>query len=423
MITTKTGRIPLPVLLTVLPVAATLLLVPQGARPTDISDNLLASLSAEPGLSPEPVFQPPDYILPEQVLEDSAAVTAADAEQDVAAPDTDIWDRMRAGFRLPSLVEPSVQDHLDIFRRHPRHVEQILRRGEPYLYYILDRVEAHGLPAELALLPMVESAFNPFAKSPTGAAGLWQFMPATARQFGLHRDWWYDDRRDITAATEAALGYLGELHQRFDGDWLLALGAYNAGHARVNRAIRHNRNSGKPLDYWHLPLPVETRDYVPKLLALKLIIENPGAYGINLPATANRAYFSIVETGGQIDLHVAASLAGVSIDEIQRLNPGCNRSITPPDRPHTLVIPAASEPVFRERLAGLSDEQRVQSIKYRIRWGDTLSTIAQYFRTTVSRLLRDNRLDSTRIVAGKVLIVPLATQAEGGDGDMQAALL
>jgi membrane-bound lytic murein transglycosylase D len=373
---------------------------------------MLASVSLEP------IFR-----LPEP--ESTPALTTVAAEQDsVAAPAvTDIWDRMRAGFGLPAAMQPAVQAHLDIFRRHPRHVEQMLRRGEPYLFHILGRVEAYGLPAELALLPMVESAFDPFAKSPAGASGLWQFMPATAKQVGLQRDWWYDDRRDIIAATEAALDYLGELQQRFDGDWLLALGAYNAGRARINRAIGQNRKKGKPVDYWSLPLPEETREYVPKLIALKLMVSNPEAFNINLPAMANQPYFSIVDTGGQIDLHVAARLAGISIDEIQQLNPGCNRSITPPDRPHTLVVPAASEEVFHVRLARLSEDQRVQSIKYRIRWGDTLSTIAQYFRTTVSRLLRDNQLDSTRIVAGKLLVVPLAPHADNTDAIEQAAVL
>jgi membrane-bound lytic murein transglycosylase D len=418
MNTTTTGRIPFPVLLTAIPVAAVLLLIPQGARPTSNNQDMVQDVYSEPAIPPsDDVLQPPVSATP------PVEVTPVVQQESTEAPAVrDIWERMRTGFKLPPAIEQSVQAHLETFRRHPHHVEQTLRRGEPYLFYILDRVEARGLPAELALLPMVESAFDPFARSPTGAAGLWQFMPTTATHVGLHQDWWYDGRRDIIAATEAALDYLTDLQQHFDGDWLLALGAYNAGRARVKSAIRQNRIRGKQADYWHLPLPAETRDYVPKLIALKMIIDDPAAFNITLPATANTAYFRVVDTGGQIDLHVAARLAEVSVDELQRLNPGCNRSITPPDRPHTLIIPAASESLFRERLAQLSDDQRVQAVKYRIRWGDTLSTIAQYFRTTVSRLLRDNQLDSTRIVAGKVLIVPLATRSDDAAGEMQALL-
>lgn len=418
MNTTITGRIPLPFLLIAVPAAAILMLVPQGACPTSNNQNLLSDTLSEPAL------RPPDDVVQPPVPESPPVEAAPQIRQEPAQPAAvgDIWERMRAGFRLTPATGQSVQAHLETFRRHPHHVEQMLRHGEPYLFYILERVEARGLPAELALLPMVESAFDPFARSPTGAAGLWQFMPRTASYVGLNQDWWYDDRRDIIAATEAALDYLSELQQHFDGDWLLALGAYNAGCARVKSAIRHNRSRSIQVDYWHLPLPAETRNYVPKLIALKRVIEDPAAFNITLPATANAAYFSIVDTGGQIDLHVAARLAGVSVDELRLLNPGCNRSITPPDRPHTLLVPAQREALFRERLAQLSDEQRVQSVKYRIRWGDTLSTIAQYFKTTVARLLRDNQLDSTRIVAGKLLIVPLESRPDDSDGNMQAML-
>ena len=324
----------------------------------------------------------------------------------------DIWERLRTGFNFPQQAEPSVQAHIDTFHNHPRHIEAILQRGEPYLSYILSRVEERGFPTELALLPVIESAFDPFANSPAGAAGIWQFMPVTAKHVGLRQDWWIDDRRDIVAATEAALDYLGELHQRFDGDWLLALGAYNAGSARVKRAIRLNRSQGKPVDFWSLPLPDETRGYVPKLMALSAVISSPGTHNITLPALANSDYFTTVDVSGQIDLQVAARLSGTSMDELQRLNPGLIRSITPPDSRHTLLVPRASAQRFRERLAQLPADQRVQSVKYRVREGDTLSAIAQNSRTTVARLRQINQLESTRIFAGKLLIVPVGERDE-----------
>ena len=368
-------------------------------------------------LAPPPLQ--PAFIPPKSARENTPAAQPL-AE---TVPAIDIWERLRTGFNFPQQAAPSVQAHIDTFHNHPRHIEQILQRGEPYLFYILSRVEERGLPAELALLPVIESAFDPFASSPAGAAGIWQFMPATAKHVGLRQDWWVDGRRDIVAATDAALDYLSELHQRFDGDWLLALGAYNAGRARVNRAIRLNRSQGKPVDFWHLPLPDETRGYVPKLLALRAIIANPEAHNISLPALPNNHYFSVVDTGGQLDLQVAARLTGTSMEELQRLNPGLTRSITPPVSPHTLLIPRASEQRFREQLAQLSPEQRVQSIKYRIRQGDTLSTIAQNSQTTVARLRQINHLENTRIFAGKLLIVPLSEPAEDDSTQLQVSLL
>jgi len=366
-------------------------------------------------LAPAPLqsrFTPPETVRENTPGEHALAVTTEAI---------DIWGRLRAGFNIPQQSAPSVQTHIDSFHNHPRHIERILQRGEPYLYYILSRVEERGLPAELALLPVIESAFDPFATSPAGAVGIWQFMPVTAKHVGLRRDWWIDGRRDIVAATEAALDYLSELHQRFDGDWLLAMAAYNAGSARVNKAIRLNRSQGKPVDFWHLPLPEETRGYVPKLIALRAIISNPEAYNVKLPALANTDYFTVVDTGGQLDLQVAARLTGTSIDELQRLNPGLTRSITPPASPHTLLIPRASEQRFRERLARLPADQRVQSVKYRIRQGDTLSTIALSSQTTVARLRQINQLESARIYAGKLLIVPMSEHDEDVSMELQTS--
>ena len=366
-----------------------------------------------------PAVLQPEFTPPETVRNNIPA------EQTLAgkAETIDFWGRLRAGFNFPQQATQSVQAHIDTYHNHPRHIEQILQRGEPYLFYILSRVEERGMPAELALLPVIESAFDPFASSPAGAAGIWQFMPATAKYVGLRQDWWVDDRRDIVAATDAALDYLSKLQQRFDGDWLLALAAYNAGSARVNKAIRLNRSQGKPVDFWHLPLPEETRGYVPKLIALRAIISNPEAHNITLPILPNTPYFTAVDTGGQLDLQVAAQLTGTSMDELQRLNPGLTRSITPPASPHTLLIPRASELRFREQLAWLPANQRVQSVKYRVRQGDTLSAIAQNSRTTVARLRQINHLESTRIFAGKLLVVPLGEREENVGMELQASLM
>ena len=324
-------------------------------------------------------------------------------------PVADLWARMRTGFDLPSVDPETVSDHIDKYLKHPHLFTQLLQRGEPYLFHILNRLEQDGMPAELALLPIVESAFDPFATSPTGAAGIWQFMPETATYLGLDQDWWYDGRRDVIASTDAALDYLGKLHKRFNGDWYLALASYNAGGARVQRAIRKNRDTGKPVDFWHLALPAETRSYIPKLIALRAIIENPDVYSIALPQLSYNHYFSTVDIQGQLELKVAARLTGVPLDELQRLNPGYGLSITPPGRTHTLLVPSSVADIFRTRLAQLPREQRIQSVRHRIRLGDNLSTIAQQYRTTVSDIRRANRLKGTKIIAGDLLIIPVVT--------------
>ena len=337
------------------------------------------------------------------------ASPAADAQTEgieaEISPVVEIWDRLRSDFTLKAGNDPAIRHYLASYKKHPEAIAQVLRRGEPYLFYILNRVEQRGLPAELALLPFVESAFDPHATSPVGAVGLWQFMPDTAEYLGLSQTWWYDGRRDVIDATRAALDYLTQLHREF-GDWLLALAAYNAGSARVQRAIDQNRLEGKPVDFWHLPLPAETRGYVPRLIALRAVINHPEDYNITLPSLPDTHYFTRVDTQGRIDLQVAARLAGISEEELKRLNPGILRLTTPPDRPSILLIPKTSEEIFGERLARLPEEERIQSVRHRILRGDTLSMIAQHYRTTVDRLLKVNHLDNTEIIAGEFIVVP-----------------
>ena len=336
------------------------------------------------------------------------SVTAlSDRHTTAEIPAGNLWTRLRSGFALPAGRSGPVQAQLHRFARNPGDVERIMQRGRPYLHHILSEINRRGLPMELALLPAVESAFDPFARSPRGAAGLWQFMPRTASQFGLKQDAWYDGRRDVIAATAAALDYLTQLQQRFNGDWLLALAAYNAGPARVQRAIRHNRNNGKPVDFWHLQLPRETRDYVPKLLALRTLITTPAIYGLILPAVADTPYFSVLDSGGSIDLAVVARLAGVSLGEIHRLNPAHIRQIVRHGGPHRLLIPATRAASFRTQLAGLAEQQRSHWVRHRIRAGDTLNAIARRYRITVAHLSEFNQLPDSSIMAGDLLIVPV----------------
>jgi len=373
----------------------------------------------EPAAGPETY---PLYISPDINAASTNPPGTGNSTEDLLSH-PDIWTRMRSGFAIPEVDQGLVQTWIDEYRKHPLLLKQILKRGEPYLFHILARLEQNGMPAELALLPVIESAFDPFATSPAGAAGIWQFMPDTAADAGLDQDWWYDGRRDIIASTDAALDYLGQLHKRFHNDWLLTLAAYNAGGARVGRSIRENRNTGKPDDFWHLSLPAETRAYVPRLLALRAIIKNPHDYDIALPDLSDTRYFSSVKIRGQIELKVAAELAEVPLSILQRLNPGYDRSVTAPDRTHTLLFPKSVAHVFRDRIATLPEDLRVRSIRHLIRVGDNLSTIAQHYRTTVSLLRKFNRLKGNKIIAGDFLMIP-ASQREGSiPGLTYAALM
>jgi len=322
----------------------------------------------------------------------------------------DAWHRIRDGLVFEQTMNARVRSQLDWYARNQAYLDRVAVRATPYLHYITDAIERRGMPLDIALLPIVESAFQPFAYSHGRAAGIWQFIPGTGRRFGLKQNWWYDGRRDITAATEAALDYLQMLAQRYQGDWLLALAAYNCGEGNVDAAIRRNRRKGKPTDYWSLDLPRETRGYLPKLLAVAAIVKDPARHGVTLSPVPDEPYFKQVDTGGQIDLAVAADMADVGIEELYRLNPGFNRWATDPDGPHSLLVPVANAVRLSDGLADLPAGERVRWQRHRIREGETLSQIAERYDTTVAVLKRNNRLRGNMIRAGKHLLIPLARE-------------
>lgn len=322
---------------------------------------------------------------------------------------SDIWSRIVAAYQLDNSVDnPRIDAQLQWYRSHQEYLDRVADRGVRYLHYIAEQVEARNVPGELALLPVVESAFDPFAYSHGRASGVWQFIPSTGRDFGLVQDWWYDGRRDIRAATEAALIYLDALQREFNGDWLLALAAYNSGAGTVRKAVRQNRAKGLPTDFWSLDLPKETRDYVPKLIALAKLVRDPEAYGITLTPLADEPYFAVVNTGGQIDLSQVAELSQTSLDEVYKLNPGYNRWATRPQGPHEVLVPAASKELFEEQLAALPGSSRVKWERYSVRNGDSLITIARQFNTTPDALKDANDLHSSIIRAGEQLLIPAA---------------
>ena len=321
----------------------------------------------------------------------------------------DIWDRIRAGYQLDLDIDrPRLSSQLRWFSSHPSYLDRVSKRGERYLYYIVDELEKAGIPTEIALLPIVESGFDPFGYSHGRASGPWQFIPSTGQMYGLDQTWWYDGRRDIIGSTQAAIAYLTRLHKMFDGNWYHALASYNSGEGTVLRAIRKNKKAGKPTDFWSLDLPKETRAYVPKLIALAKIIKNPEKYNYSTYFIPNKPYFDVVNIGGQLDLAQAAEMAGVSIDEVYLLNPGFNQWATSPDGPHRLLMPVGKAKQFRTKLAEIPTQDRVTWVRYTVKAGDSLLLIAKQHNTTAGVLQNVNKISSSLIRVGQELMIPVA---------------
>jgi membrane-bound lytic murein transglycosylase D len=346
----------------------------------------------------------------------TASPTSAEADAgqtDVAmitpvSEDGAIWSRLRRGFRLGDISHPRIDREIRRLRQAPKAFVALMMRAEPYLHHILNEVEAAGLPTELALLPAVESGFRPHVYSPDGAAGLWQFMPATGRMMGLEQDWWFDTRRSVRPATDAAIAYLEKLNGRFSGDWLHTLAAYNAGARKVGNAIRKARRRGEPTDFWSLDLPGETDRYVPRLLALAMVVDDPEKYGLELPKIDDRPYFAPAFTAGQIDLNVAAELAGIPVEDLLVLNAGHKRWTSRPDGPHELLLPVDRVYRFEFAAASLPDDKRLRLVRHRIQPGESLSRIARRYGVTVQAIRQSNGLKDSRIRAGEELLVPLS---------------
>ncbi|HHH36433.1 MAG TPA: LysM peptidoglycan-binding domain-containing protein [Gammaproteobacteria bacterium] len=360
--------------------------------------------------SPPPAPGGEEAVIARMAASDVDADGPAPAEaQDDSAP-ADLWDRIRAGFAIPVEDHPRITAERNWYVNHPQYLERTMARARPYLHLIVEALEARDMPLEIALLPIVESAYQPFAYSHGRAAGIWQFIPGTARHYGLKQNWWYDGRRDIVASTRAALDYLQYLNRTFDGDWLLALAAYNSGSGTVKNAMRKNRRRGRPTDFWSLNLPRETRAYVPKLLAISEIVSAPESYGVSLAPIPDAPYLVAVPTGSQIDLALAAELAGLSLDDIYRYNPGFNRWATDPDGPHRLLLPMEVAATFASRLAEVPPSRRIKWVRHRIREGETLGHIARRYGTTVAVLRQVNGLRGHLIRAGKSMLIPVATR-------------
>jgi len=347
----------------------------------------------------------PDYSA-KQILVEAEPTVDADS---LLVVETDLWQRIRDGFSLEHhLDEARVQSELRWYANHPDYLNRVAVRASRYLFHIVEALEQRQMPMEMALLPIVESAFDPFAYSHGRASGLWQFIPATGRTYGMQVDYWHDGRRDVRAATTGAINYLDRLHSRLDDDWLLALAAYNSGEGNVRYSMRKNIKAGKPLDFFSLGLLKETRAYVPRLLAISAIIADPAKYNVELLPIANEPYWEMVNTGSQLDLSVAAEIAEISIDELYLLNPAFNKWSTHPDGPHELLVPRQQAKTFRANLAALPLDQRLSWQRHKVKSGESLGVIAQKYNTSVATLQLANKIKGNLIRSGQSLMIPVA---------------
>ncbi len=336
-----------------------------------------------------------------------------------AAPTDDaIWKELISGFSIEARKDPKLIPHVLWYKKNTDYLDRVLERSRPYLYHIIQKIKKRKLPMELALMPAVESAFRAYAYSPGSAAGLWQFIPSTAKIYGLEQNWWIDERRSLFASTDAALYFLKDMSREFKGDWVLALSSYNAGAGNVRKALRryHEKSAkrkkksgkkvGKPT-FWDLDLPKETQGYVPRILALARFIEQADKYHYKLPNIENKPVTKLVSTGKrQIDLAVAAELANVSLETIYELNAGLNQWATPPDGPHQLLLPMAHAEQFSKNLE-LAPAPLIEWRRHKVKRGETMSQIALRYSTTAGMIRKQNRMKDNRLRAGEEITIPI----------------
>jgi membrane-bound lytic murein transglycosylase D len=379
--------------------------------PSSPSESSVANLPSETTSAWEEAYGEPQDLIENEIDDASPEIDYSKFKQanknKTPVRVTDVWQRIRNGYGIEvSELHNDTQTQLNWFITHPDYVDRVVERARPYLHYIVTELEKRDMPLELALLPIVESGFQPNAVSSSGAAGIWQFIPGTGKVYGLEQNWWYDGRRDVIRSTQAAIRYLQKLHNDFN-DWQLALAAYNCGEGTVGRAIKRNIAAGKPTDFWSLDLPRETSAYVPKLLAVAHLVKYPERYDISLSPIANESYLQTVKTHSQIEIALAAKLAGLTPDELYQLNPGYNQFATSPDGPHQLVLPKNKAQAFSAALAKLPKENRVRWTRHKIKSGESLGKIAQKYNTTVLALKQANGMKNNFLRAGKNLLIPV----------------
>lgn len=343
----------------------------------------------------------------------------------------DLWNFISDELKMQVPENARIREQKKRYLHNKSYLHDVTLRAEPYMYWIVEQIKQRKMPMELVLLPIVESAFDPKATSASKAAGLWQIVPTTGRNYGLKQNQWYDGRRDVVASTTAALDMMQRLNRMFDGDWLLTIAAYNSGEGRIMQAIKSNKARGKPTDFWSLSLPRETTIYVPKMLALSAIVKNSKQYGVVLPKGDDDRALARVEVGQQIELTQAAEMSGLSLTKLKSYNTGYKLNVTAPNGPHYLMLPKAHASQFRDSLAvgdiaavqstQLADNKAVGGAKaqYKVRSGDTLSSIAKRLDVKTADLLKWNNLrSSSNLKIGQTLQVASNTGIVGNGGSI-----
>lgn len=345
-----------------------------------------------------------------------------------------MWDRIAAEMQLKVPNDPDVIAYRDWYIKHPKYLRTVTERATPFLHLISEEIDKRQMPMELVLLPIVESAYNPNARSHGNAVGLWQFLSVSGQRYGLKQDYWYDGRRDVVSSTQAALDYLAQLNAYFEGDWLNSVAAYNAGEGRIQSAIDSNKARGKSTDFFSLNLPRQTMEYVPRLMALADVIKNAKKYGIDLPKVPNHPYVRLIDTHGQVDLRTAAEQANMSVPALKRLNPGLTRNATSPKGPNHLLVPVNVADELELALASMAPQKRLRddseliadagndtgidnvdtdtsksaatiTVHHKVKHGDTLKTIASVYGVSEKELMKWNRLSKKQLKSGQVLLV------------------
>ena len=357
-----------------------------------------------PDAEAEPVFSSAATIDEHLFVPRLETLPASDAADHVHA---NVWERLTHGFVLPECSEHEINlQWARWYAERPDYMGRIFKRAQPWIHHIADELERRGMPAELALLPIVESAYDPFAYSSGRALGTWQFIADTGRRYGLNQNWWYDGRRDVYASTDAALRYLNDLAVMFDGDWLLALAGYNTGENRVAKQVKRNRAAGRPVDFWNLKLPQETRGYVPKLLGLTCLFKYPERFEFEIPGTPDQQVIAAVDIGRQADLVLVSQMAQVPIDVLFTLNPGYNRWATSPDGPFRVVLPLDGADMLQAKLEQIDASSLMKWDQVVVQRGDTLSELSSRHHVPVSVLRESNNLRNDTIHPGQKLLLP-----------------
>jgi membrane-bound lytic murein transglycosylase D len=367
---------------------------------------------AAPAPAAQPAPEPAFVVTPPPMLEPFAPAAMAELEP-LPMPAPDLWDRIVDGYGVPDLDDdPLVAKWEQYYAARPDYVARMVDRSRRYLYHIVSATAARGMPLDLALLPMVESAYNPNALSSSRASGIWQFVPSTGKNYGLAQNFWVDSRRDIVAATDSALDYLDSLYVRF-GDWQLALAAYNWGEGNVQRAVDRNLQRGLPADFASLTkVPAETRNYLPKLQAVKNIIRDPGKYGLRIDDIPDAPYFTVVKTTRKMDVQRAAELAEMPLDEFEMLNPQHNRPVIAGADEYTILLPIDKAEVFAAKLE-LTDQPLVSWQAYRMKAGESLPQVAARYGMSVDTLRAVNGIGPrARVPAGFAMLVPAESPSE-----------